>query len=281
MTDIRPASDFSDAELCEAMKDTFSDHAVPMRLSQSNFAEMMRQRGLDKDAASRVAVVGETIAAVWLVSVRGQCGYLISSGTRPDFRSKGLARALAEDFLTALRTMGVQSFQTEVMDGNDVATAVYLRLGMFVSRQLDCYEIPRLAALDLRSSRPLQADWDRILPEVPSLRDWMPAWQISDASLTAISDRVACMQMSDAQGQGLAAYATVIPETATLAQIAVRPDLRRKKLGAILVADMQRLAPDRPLRVLNARADDSGFCKFMSSLDAVRTVGQSELYLTL
>ncbi len=278
MTDIRPASDFSGADLCAAMNDAFSDYSVPMKLTEPGFAAMMRQRGLDAET-SRVAVVGDELAAVWLVSVRGQSGYLISSGTRPGFRSGGLARALADDCLAAMKTMGVRTFQTEVIKGNEAATALYLRLGMAVSRHLDCYEIRQPVAADTPLSKPLQADWKQISPEVPSLRDWAPAWQNSDASLTAISDRLACVQIRDPDG--LAAYAAVIPETATLAQIAVRADLRRRKLGALLVADLQRLVPDRTLRVLNAWADDAGFSGFMASLGGVRTVGQLELSMTL
>lgn len=278
MTDIRPASDFSYAELCAAMNDAFSDYMVPMKLSEAGFAEMMRQRGLD-EAASRIAVVGGELAAVWLVSVRGKSGYLISSGTRPDFRSRGLARALAEDCLAALKTAGIRSFQTEVIDGNEAATSLYLRMGMSISRQLDCYEIQPLAPVAPASSKPLQTDWDQISSEALSLRDWTPTWQNSDASLAAISDRIACMQIRDVNG--LAAYGAVIPQAATLAQIAVRSDLRRKKLGSILIAHMQRLVPGRPLRILNAWADDAGFSGFMSSLGAVRTVGQCELRMML
>lgn len=278
MTDIRPASDFSSADLCAAMNDAFSDYAVSMTLSDSAFRMMMRQRGLDS-AASRVALVADRIAAVWLVSVRDQKGYLISSGTRPEFRSRGLARALANDCLTGLRANGTRSFQTEVMDGNETAMALYRSLGMSVSRRLDCTEIAPPPAPAPSASQSSPANWTEIASEVASLRDWTPSWQNDDASLTAVSNETTCLQIRDSDG--LAAYAALIPQTATLAQMAVRPDRRRSGLGSVLVSGLQRAMPDRPLRILNAWADDTGYTAFLSSWSAKPTVKQSELFMPL
>ena len=260
------------------MNDAFSDYAVSMTLSDSAFRMMMRQRGLHS-AASRVALVADRIAAVWLVSVRGQKGYLISSGTRPEFRSRGLARALANDCLTGLRANGTRSFQTEVMDGNETAMALYRSLGMSVSRRLDCYEIAPPPAPAPSSSQSSPANWTEIASEVASLRDWMPSWQNDDASLAAVSNETICLQIRDSDG--LAAYAALIPQTATLAQMAVRPDRRRNCLGSIIIAELQRVMPDRPLRILNAWADDTGYTAFLSSWGAKPTVKQSELFMPL
>ena len=276
MTDIRPASDVSSADLCAAMNDAFSDYAVSMTLSDSAFRMMMRQRGLDT-AASRVALVADRIAAIWLVSVRDRKGYLISSGTCPEFRSRGLARALANDCLTGLRANGTRSFQTEVMDGNETAMALYRSLGMTVSRRLDCYEIAPPPAPSSSQSSP--ANWTDIASDVTSLRDWTPSWQNDDASLSAVSNETTCLQIRDSDG--LAAYAALIPQTATLAQMAVRPDRRRSGLGSLLVSSLQRAMPDRPLRVLNAWAEDTGYSAFLSSWGAKPTVKQSELHMPL
>ncbi|MBT5433435.1 MAG: hypothetical protein P8Q36_20145 [Alphaproteobacteria bacterium] len=89
MFTTHPVTECSEQQLCEAMIDAFSDYQLPLNLTLRSFQFMMVQRGLDLNA-SRVAVVDGSVAAIWLVAVRERNAYLISSGTRPRFRSKGL-----------------------------------------------------------------------------------------------------------------------------------------------------------------------------------------------
>lgn len=278
MVEMQLASNVSDRELCAAMNDAFSDYAVPLQLTEAGFGQMMRQRGLDR-SRSHIAVENGEIAAIWLISVRGQRAYLISSGTRPRYRSRGIARTLANTSLADLKAASVRSLQTEVMDGNEVAAALYFKLGMSVSRQLDCYDVPNLDVSGMGASGVSAAQWSDVSKQAGPLRSWAPTWQNSDVSLDAIAERLICAQVRDEQG--LAAYAAVIPESATLAQLAVRPDRRRGKLGSGLVAFLQKTLPDRALRVLNAQAGDADFAGFMESLKAERTIGQRELSMAL
>ncbi len=278
MVETQLASNFSDRELCDAMNDAFSDYAMPLQLTGAGFSQMMRQRGLNR-SHSQIAVENGEIAAIWLVSVRNQRAYLISSGTRPRYRFRGIARTLANECLADLKAAKVRSFQTEVMDGNEVAAALYFKLGMSVSRQLDCYDIPSLDVPGLRASTFAATEWGDVTERAGRLRSWEPSWQNGDLSLEAITERIICARVLDEKG--LAAYAAVIPESATLAQIAVRPDRRREKLGLGLVAYAQGAVPDRALRVLNVPAGNAEFAGFMSSLKAMRTAGQRELYMDL
>ncbi|MEM9104916.1 MAG: GNAT family N-acetyltransferase [Pseudomonadota bacterium] len=279
MIDIKPAKDISDKDLCDAMNDAFSDYVVPPpRLSLEGFQQMMSQRGLIR-SCSLVATENEEVAAIWLVSVRGDKAYLIASGTRPKFRSKGIARRLADACLSDLVKTGISTFQTEVMDGNDIAAGLYFSLGMTVSRQLDCYDIPEPPAAEPRSSNVAAADWRDILAAAPALRSWEPSWQNNDLSVGSISGNLHCARIDD--DKGLAAYAALIPQSATLAQIAVRPDCRRRKLGTAIVANLKEKLPDRPLRILNAQAGDSEFSGFMQALGASKTVVQRELCMRL
>ena len=138
--EILPATGWSAEALREAMLDSFSDYAIPMQLSQPDFDAMMRQRGLDLPS-SRVALIDGTVAAISLTSVRDGQAYLISSGTRPAYRSRGLAWAMTAGSLAYLREVGARSFQTEVLRNNELALPLYLSLGMTKLRKLDCYRI--------------------------------------------------------------------------------------------------------------------------------------------
>ena len=271
---ISNTTPFTAEQLREAMNDAFSDYAVPMSLSREQFDHMMRQRGLTPDV-SRVAEIDGRIAALWLVSVRGDDAYLISSGTRPAFRSRGLARALGEDCLQGLKAGGVVSFRLEVLEDNNAAIALYRGLGMVTSRGLDCYRIPRTGITVAAGVAVQMRRWTEIADRTARLCDWTPTWQNSVASLTAIEDQLSCVTACD--GDDLLAYAVVAPASATLLQIAVRRDRRRRKLATSLLSHLMETAPETGLRVLNVQDDDRGFARFMESVGAERIVRQLEL----
>lgn len=275
---IKPATDVSTDQLCEAMNDAFSDYVVPMSLSRSQFETMMRQRGLEL-GASRVAVIDGRIAAIWLVSIRDGQSYLISSGTRPEFRFRGLARTLGHNCLEALRSDGVTSFQLEVIESNTAAISLYEGLGMITARRLDCYAIPKVRLPDDTGVVTAQTDWQTIASEAARLRDWQPTWQNSDLSLSAIADQLICVAVSD--GESLLAYGVASPASATLLQIAVQVDRRRRKLASLVLSRLSDGLPEPGLRVLNVQHDDAGFRGFMTHVGATQTIRQLEMVMQL
>lgn len=277
MIEILPASAVSMTELCTAMNAAFSDYAAPMTLSDAGFAKMMQQRGLDREA-SRIAVDAGVVAAIWLVSVRASRGYLISSGTVPAFRSKGLARRLAKASLAGMKARQLRSFQTEVMTDNSVAMALYHRLNMRVTRELTCYTVPALP-VSTSSDAIKTLNWSGLRPDAQGIRDWAPSWQNNDLSLDAVAEDVVCVGVHDADGFG--GYAVLLPFNGTVAQIAVRPDLRRRGIARDLFSQLQAHQPQQGLRIVNAAADDVGFAAFMAGMGAKLTVTQHELWRDL
>ena len=275
---IHPATDVSVQALREAMVDAFSDYAVPLRLSQPDFDLMMRQRGLDP-ASSRVATIDGEVAAIWLTSVRAGRAYLISSGTRPAYRSRGLARALAKGCLAHLRETGARSFQTEVLRSNKMALPLYLSLGMAKRRRLDCYRLPSSTALPASDAVLHRVDWADIAENAVDLRDWSPSWQNSDAAIAAISDSVACLAALD--GAALAAFVAVNTRTGAVHQLAVRRKSRRRGLGLHLLKAAQKAAAGADLRLINVDADDEAFRALMARAGAEETMGQFELFMPL
>ncbi len=264
--------------LRDAMLDAFSDYAVPIQLNSRQFGEMMQQRGLDL-SSSRVAIVEGQIAGIWLTSVRNGRAYLISSGTRPSYRSRGVARAMAVDNLAYLRSIKVHSFQTEVLRNNETAAALYMSLGMEKQRLLDCYSLLLCDHASTSAFRFDQVTWDQISPHTHELLDWAPSWQNDKQSLSAISDQISCFSLF--AGQELKAFAAVHPGTGTIHQVAVRADSRRKGIAAALVADIQNRLPRASLRVINACSTDRAFRGFMTHLGATEMIGQHELKMDL
>ena len=278
MFEIRDATQCSFEQLRTAMQDAFSDYAIPLQLNAEAFDQMMRQRGLDR-SKSRIAVEGGNVVAIWLVSVRTSKAYLISSGTIPSCRSRGISRALAEDCLNGLRKEVVQSFQTEVLRDNKTAAGLYTSLGMTKTRSLDCYLISVQEAPTRTQPTFSSMTWSDIASSVEMLRDWAPSWQNSDPSLDAISEQLVCLTRDD--GAGLTAYAVCGLRSGNIHQLAVRPDLRRNGLGTDLVRALQHRLPHAPLRFTNVHHDDFAFRSLIKHVGATETAGQYELLMAL
>jgi ribosomal protein S18 acetylase RimI-like enzyme len=278
MFEIKNASDCSMVQLRNAMQIAFSDYAIPLQLNEDSFALMMRQRGLDKPC-SRIALVEDEVVAIWLVSSRDSKAYLISSGTIPNFRKRGISRALAADCIAGLRDKAVKSFQTEVLRDNEKAAALYYSLGMEKQRLLDCYVVPAQTPSIGTMPQFSKVAWLDIEPSVRGVRDWMPSWQNIDTSLAAIADHVTCFALTD--GIGLSAYAAFSAQSGTVYQLAVRQDMRCNGLGTALIRAVQCELPQTPLRFINVQNDDQAFTSLMAHVDAQETIGQFELAMQL
>ncbi|WP_295810646.1 GNAT family N-acetyltransferase [uncultured Nitratireductor sp.] len=277
MPEITTAESFSGAELREAMVDAFSDYQIPLTLSQPAFDLMMKQRGLDR-RHSRVAIVDGRVAAIWLMSLRDERAYLISSGTRPTFRGRGLAKTLAQNCIAALADIGVRSIQLEVLRDNEKAIRLYQSIGMQLRRRLDCYTVT--ARSGVRNDADMSSvPWQLIETEVANIRDWEPTWQNSDASMRAIAGVLHCVALRDQHG--LSGYVIAETTTATLHQLAVRQDMRRRGVGRALIGTLLSRLNAPVLRLLNVQSDDQSFRGLMQCLDASETAGQYELKMDL
>ncbi len=193
---ITDAASASTKDLCAAMASAFSDYAVPINLTVPAFHFMMKQRGQGPDA-SRIAIINGQIAAIWLVSVRGEASYLISSGTVPQHRRRGLATDLAHSALEGLQRRGTMTFQTEVLVENTTAARLYRKLGMRTRRDLSCYTITEPQPVKDNTPPIREVLWSDIADKVHALRDWgrpdrtainpSPPSQIRSAALPPIA----------------------------------------------------------------------------------------------
>ncbi len=267
------------AVLRAAMVASFADYTVPLQPTQAAFAFLMRQRGLSA-ADSLVAFDGEKAVALWLVSVNGPAAYLITSGTLPEYRRRGLARRMGARCMEDLRARGVETFQTEVIVGNDRAAPLYAGLGMAQRRVLQCHTFEEGGIGHAGETAGIAAvQWHEIAPEVAHCRDWAPSWQNDDAAIVRCGNDTRCFAMRDADG--LAGFAVSVPPQGVVAQIAVRPDRRGAGIGRALLGLLEQAQTEGPLRLLNAQAKDAGFARFMARMGGRETVRQHELFCRL
>lgn len=269
--ETKPADAASLSDLHQAMIGAFSDYVVPMRLPLEAFEAMLTRRSF-VPALSRIALAGGEVAAIWLIGKRQETAYLICSGTLPAHRGKGLAQILAQETEEALRSAGVVSCQTEVIETNRVAAGVYFKLGYREQRRLRCYDWPAQPEAADTGPVTFERSWAEIARLAADLRDWPPSWQNADAAIAADPENLHCASIW--QDGRLLAYG--ISDGVTLMQIAVHPEERRKGLGRALVGALADRASGK-IRLLNADAADTGFAAFMAATGAQTDVLQLEL----
>jgi len=274
---IRPATCIAPSSLLAAMNAAFSDYPIPMQLTNGSFDLMLRMRGYMAEH-SRVCCVNGKVVAFWLVGVREARAYLISSGTLPAYRRKCLSKLLGQAVIAHLRDCQVKSLQSEVLENNPSARALYRALGFSEIRGLDSYTLNPISGSNVDPGsigiEPLPFE-----PEVRALWDVCPSWQNDLASLAAAGGDAACLAIRD--GNRLVAYAAFTPGNGTLAQLAVRPDQRRRGLATALLTQGQRVFGLQSLRVINLDRTAKGASAFFKALDAQTLVSQKELLLQL
>lgn len=274
---LQSATHITDDRLHAAMNMAFSDYPAPMQLSPAVFDLMMRSRGLDK-GHSKVVIVDGEIAAFWLIGCRGKRAYLISSGTLPAFRKRGLSKHIGQSVIEDLPSSGFESLQSEVLEDNPAARALYRRLGFAETRTLDCYVLPRSPG-QVPSAGIETGDVRMIPSSGEQFWDVDPSWQNDTASLLSVADQAVYLAIHDQSGP--AAYAAILRETASLAQLAVRKDRRREGLATRLLQHAQTRFGIDPLRILNVDHGAPGCAAFLRALGGTITLSQKELHLPL
>ncbi len=270
---IKDATHADVSALCQAMNAAFSDYPVPMHLSQQGFEFRMRMRGY-RPEHSRIAMIGGAVAAFWLVGVRGDKAYLISSGTLPAYRRRGLSKAIGRAVIATLKDNGITSIQTEVLANNPSAQALYAQLGFSVMRELDSFDLQTAALTCVTHERIQQAaiPTERL---VRPLWETHPSWQDDIAAHAAVARDVRCFAINDEIG--LAAYVIFNPQTENLSQIAVRPDKRRQGLATALITHGKNVLDLPVLKVINVDRANVSLLAFLKVSGAEPLVSQMEL----
>jgi ribosomal protein S18 acetylase RimI-like enzyme len=258
--------------LPSAMNDAFSDYAVPMRLTDAQFAQMMKQRSLDPEL-SAVAMVDGEVAAFWLMGRRDDRVYLIVSGTRPAYRRRGMSKRLADHVFRLVRAGRAARITSEVISGNEGALALYRGLGFTITRTLDCYTVnPSASVHSALAVEPV--DWRDIRALAPGFCDHPPSWQNENQAIDAVGSAARCIAvLIDALPAGFAAF---LPENRTLCQLAVARGHRRKGLGTALLAAVHQ-ETGGAVRLINVDARDRAFSAFLASRGAEKIVQQYEI----
>jgi ribosomal protein S18 acetylase RimI-like enzyme len=201
-----------------------------------------------------------------------------ATGIVPDHRGAGLARAMLDHALPALRERGVIRFVLEVIQGNDRAIRAYRKAGFEVARELACFDLhvdPRAAAT--RVDAPFEVrDADRsILDELEGEAEWLPSWENSFAAIRRVPDELIVLGAYDG-GEPVGAV-VFTPALGWIMSIVTARTHRRLGVATELLRRLaERVGPrlgGSPLRLVNVDRSDTGMialaerCGFTHRLD--------------
>ena len=246
--------------LFAAFTAAFSDYMVKLSPTREQLLEMFTRRGWVPEL-SVAAFEGGAMVAFTVNGADGARAYDSGTGVIPTHRRRGLARALMERSFEELR--GRREYVLEVLDNNERAIALYRDLGFRETRGLQCWS--------LESSNPPVAE-SRPVEDAETRRLWwdvQPSWQNSTSSIQRA--RAPHVVLGDQD-----AYAVLFPDNGDLAQLAVRPEARRRGLGTALLHEAAAVA-GKPLRIMNVDDRDAGIAAFLERAGAKRTVRQLEM----
>lgn len=251
--------------LFAAFTAAFSDYVVKLSPTREQLLEMFTRRGWVPEL-SVGAFDGETMVAFTVNGIEGNRAYDSGTGVVPTHRRLGLARALMERSFELLRP---REYVLEVLDNNERARALYVELGFEVGRGLQCwtFEAQRLTVSQSHSSSaPVRlCDYE----PVSLWWDIQPSWQNTTSSIERARSPHLVLGNEDA-------YAVLFPENGDLAQLAVRPEARRRGLGTALLHEAAAIA-GKPLRIMNVDERDAGIAAFLEQAGAKRMVRQLEM----
>jgi ribosomal protein S18 acetylase RimI-like enzyme len=253
---IRTLSHDDFESLCAAFTAAFSDYVVRLSPSREQLLEMFTRRGWVPEL-SVGAFDGDRMVAFTVNGVDGDRAYDSGTGVIPSHRRLGLAREL---MLRSFELLRPRAYVLEVLDNNERAHALYRELGFVETRALQCWGYEASGHQDFEASR--------VDPE-SSWWDVQPSWQNSIGSVARARSPHVVIGNEDG-------YAIVFPENGDLAQLAVRPEARRRGIGLALLQQAAQIA-EKPLRIMNVDERDAGIAAFLESVGAKRTVRQFEM----
>lgn len=260
----------------------FSDYSVAMQPSISEFRLMLAQRGFDR-TLSRVALAGRSVISFWLIghdpASGNQSAYVIASGTAPSFRGRGLAEDLHRSLQQSFVQYGISCVQLEVIASNKPARSLYAKLGYVPARDLCCFEVARTEIRPAAAGRASIAECNLsdLLCLQDTFRDRQPSWQNDIRALSRIPAELVCVAAT--KDGGPIANGVLIKPTDTIAQLAVRDDRRRCRIGSAILHALAVASPGDTLKVINADSRDTGFQAFLTYHGARTGITQVEMVL--
>ncbi len=263
--------------------EAFADYAMDASgTTEESMMLRMAKNAVSFDASAG-AYDGDRMVGFTLIGLDELGGELTAfdagTGIVPDFRGRGLAKAMFDHALPELRNQGVQRFLLEVLQQNEPAIKAYEKSGFEIIRELKCFavETASLRSLDAEPDteiRPIAVETFRTLV---SEADWVPSFENRFTVHAAIPSHVTTLGAFD--GETCVGVVTYCRDLNWLLSLLVVREHRRRGIGRTLLRALAARIPENRSRLaaLNIDASDVGMQAFLSTVGFSPLVDQYEM----
>ena len=138
-----PASRLPLPEFAALFMRAYADYLVPLHLDEAAVVSMIRTWDLSLDD-SRVLMRTGVCVGFACLAVRAERGWIGGMGVPPEHRGHRVGEAAMCAVLDVARARGLTGVRLEVLSGNDIARALYERLGFVTTRMLEIWSLDPL-----------------------------------------------------------------------------------------------------------------------------------------
>lgn len=254
---ILPASDFGIDEIVDVLNASYEDYLIAVRFNARQYRFFVQSHDIIL-SQSAVAESDGRLVGLAQMAQRGERGWVGGLGVRPEFRHRGIARALMETMMANAGERGIARLQLEVLSQNERALALYRDLGWVIQRGLLIWHRAGGETSPTISPEPLQsADPARILADCHCWHQEPPCWQREKATLEHYID-LDMEAWTVVQQQSPVAYALGISagkQSMHMLDIAVDPAIGVRGAGWPLLQALHASYPDTTMMLTNEPED--------------------------
>lgn len=264
---------------------SFADYIVKMQPTREQFNEMLLRRGVDLaisiGAYSNDELVGFNLNGISAFNNEIAI-YDCGTGIIPEFRGKGIVRALFENSLAKLQQTKATKYILEVIEGNTTALNAYRKIGFQEHRYLQCFRLNKTSN-PLAKATKLEIEWrieDR--PSQALLRffwDWQPAWQNSLESIWRSKENNLIVTAN--RDNKTVGYGIIYRDSGDIPQIAVGEEYRRKGIGQAILGQLIQYSNNEIVKMINVDSKAISTIGLLNSFGFSNFINQYEMILAL
>lgn len=276
--EIRPLAGTGFDEIADAFLEAFADYNISF--SRSQFKDMLKRRGADMGLSFGAFCEGRIVS--FIINGIGnfdgaKCAYDTGTGTVKEFRGEGLTDRIFDYSLPFLAQAGVERYVLEVLQENVPAVRIYRRHGFAITREFDCYSMPKNSLYFSR--RGCTGEFRRVAAdEIASLSgfdSFMPSWQNSIESVKRGDDAMFCIA-AYINGKAVG-YGVAEPEYGDIAQIAVDREYRCRGVGSDILSVLVEACHGEMVRMVNVESGCIELASFLKKAGFTLACRQFEM----
>jgi ribosomal protein S18 acetylase RimI-like enzyme len=181
--ELRPASSVSFVALAELFNRAYEGYVIPFRLDEAIVRFMVDAYDLDPDA-SCVAFDGDDAVGLGNLGLRGEDAWIGGVGVVTSARRQGIGETLMRALQAEARERGVRNVWLEVIEQNESAYELYVKLRYRVVREVEVWSL----AADADGGAAREVPVADARARVTELRESREPWQRADGTLDNLDD---------------------------------------------------------------------------------------------